>query len=941
MAFEFLTGKKHISCFVVTIKTPEGVFSRLVDDKSFTVGRSPECTLSFPDPNISRTHCVITYKSDQIFVIDQASSNGTFVNGERVLAQKMTALKPTDLIKIGISEIYLKVETIEKVLKVEELAKSLLPDHEKNKLLALIEGAQQSAHRMMQQAQEHTDKVNKSLEQKAKLHETEMQQKLEAIVAEAHRQAELIKEGGQKECDSIVLSAEQKAIEASRNVFNDAENKKSEADKYYREKVEQSKKEADEVVAKSKATGQEHIAEAKVQYEKIVQQAKLDGEEIKKKIEKTAEDEKVELLDKTKRDFETTFQEILLKIENKKTELEQLEKDKLAEIEKKEKSLIADFEEKNKSLTANFDEKNKNLTEEFESKNKNLLMEFEDKNTKLSSEFNDKNQRLNLDFEEKNQKLTVEFEDKNRNLVTDFESKNKALATEFEDKNKSLTQIYQNKEADLNANFATLEQEIAQKKEKLNSEIDNLSQLYKNKEQDYLANHEKLMSEKEVFIKKLDADISENKTVLADFTSKVENKEKDWNDLNKRFNALLEKNQAEEVRFQQSIEKLQSNKNKIEEDIASLEQIRTLNHQKQKDLEQKLVQLQYQLKEHETKISDSNKEYELQKQQLKKNLENDIVQFKKERDESFKLQIQAENERVQKTKEQIWTELAAHQGQFVSHMLQSLSVVLLQSISQDQFRKVNTNLEKQLDQSVSQFLTNMSLNQQAGQLDLNEVKKKQKKQKMLWTSYGLAGGLAIMFAVNFANNFLHENSVHKILEREKQQKEADLQARRFEPEQELDVKESYTKSVIYTKNFVKAYSDSQYQNQWFKAARDYLYTKWRIQEETSIEVLAMAKTLVQSLEEKRKGIHPDFVKQNVEKMEELEKETLKKMEIILGTEVKLQAFKKFEKKFFDDAILKIEMSGAPVEESPARNLSSEPAIESHPAETTEPSPFSE
>lgn len=886
MAFEFLAGKKHISCFVVTIKTPEGVFSRLIDDKSFTVGRSPDCTLSFPDPNISRTHCLITYKSDQLFVIDQASSNGTFLNGEKVVAQKMTAFKPTDLIKIGISELYLKVETIEKVLKVEELAKSLLPDHEKNKLLSLIEGAQQNANRMMAQAQEHTDKINKSLEQRTKAHEAELAQKREAMIAEANAQAELIKQEGQKQCDLIVLSAEQKAIEATRNVVKAAEDKKNEADKYYKEQAESAKKEASEIIAKGKVTAQEHLTEARAQYDKIIAQAYDDGEEIKKKCAVKGEEEKQELLEKTKKDFDTTFHDVIRAIENKKIELEELEKNKLAEMNKKIQDLSIEHELKIKQWT-----------EDYESKKRELI-EFE------------KNKKEEL--EKEIQTKYVQHEEKFRQLESNYEEKDKALFKTFEEKKEKL-----------DLDFKEQSKKIDDQKLDLSKQIEELKEVYKKKDAEFLSYHNDLVKSKSSEISSTQAQLSELTAKLQDITSAYSKKESEWKTLSEKQTNLIEQNKNEENRFVKQIDTFKANQKKIEEDISTLEQMRALNQQKHKDLEQKLVNLQYQLKEHETKIIEASRDYESQKSQLKKNLENDIAQFKKERDDSFKLQIQAENERVQKAKEQIWTEIAAQQKSFVQHVHQGLSVVIIQNIQQDQFRKMSSQIEKQIDQSVSQFLTDMSLTQQSGQLNLNEVKKKQKKQQVKWLSYGLATGLSIMLSVNFVKTYLHENSVQTILQKEKMEREAELQARRFEPEQELDVKETYTKSVIYTKNFVAAYSESQYQDKWFKAARDYLYTKWRVQEETSIEVLAMAKTLVATLEERRREIHPDFVKQNIEKMEELEQETLKKMEALLGTEVKLQAFKKFEKKFFDDAIVNMEMNPTSQGESPQRGLSSE------------------
>jgi len=48
------------------------------------LGRSREATLPLPHPLVSRRHCELIEKNDQLFVRDLSSTNGTFVGSERV-----------------------------------------------------------------------------------------------------------------------------------------------------------------------------------------------------------------------------------------------------------------------------------------------------------------------------------------------------------------------------------------------------------------------------------------------------------------------------------------------------------------------------------------------------------------------------------------------------------------------------------------------------------------------------------------------------------------------------------------------------------------------------------------------------------------------------------------------------------------------------------------
>lgn len=68
-------------------------------DAPIVIGRSPEADLSFSDDKISRLHCGIRLVDGEYRVKDLGSSNGTYVNAERI--DEPTPLKPGDHIRIG------------------------------------------------------------------------------------------------------------------------------------------------------------------------------------------------------------------------------------------------------------------------------------------------------------------------------------------------------------------------------------------------------------------------------------------------------------------------------------------------------------------------------------------------------------------------------------------------------------------------------------------------------------------------------------------------------------------------------------------------------------------------------------------------------------------------------------------------------------------------
>ena len=70
------------------------------------VGRNRECDIFLVDPSVSRNHALLDVIDGRLTVRDAGSSNGTFVNGERV---QLRVLHPGDVLAFGKTE--MRIET--------------------------------------------------------------------------------------------------------------------------------------------------------------------------------------------------------------------------------------------------------------------------------------------------------------------------------------------------------------------------------------------------------------------------------------------------------------------------------------------------------------------------------------------------------------------------------------------------------------------------------------------------------------------------------------------------------------------------------------------------------------------------------------------------------------------------------------------------------------
>ena len=70
-----------------------------IGDKGLVIGREPsQCDIVISDGNVSRVHTWVTVEKNEVVVIDRGSTNGTFVNNNKV---EKTKLKSGDVIQMG------------------------------------------------------------------------------------------------------------------------------------------------------------------------------------------------------------------------------------------------------------------------------------------------------------------------------------------------------------------------------------------------------------------------------------------------------------------------------------------------------------------------------------------------------------------------------------------------------------------------------------------------------------------------------------------------------------------------------------------------------------------------------------------------------------------------------------------------------------------------
>ena len=72
-----------------------------------TIGRVEDNTFQIADPSVSSHHCEVHLRGSEILIRDLNSTNGSFINGDKITEQ---ILKPGQVLRLGQVELKLEVE---------------------------------------------------------------------------------------------------------------------------------------------------------------------------------------------------------------------------------------------------------------------------------------------------------------------------------------------------------------------------------------------------------------------------------------------------------------------------------------------------------------------------------------------------------------------------------------------------------------------------------------------------------------------------------------------------------------------------------------------------------------------------------------------------------------------------------------------------------------
>lgn len=1041
---------KNIQVFIVTVQQGEEVEYKIVDDNTFTVGRSLDATIAFSDPDISRIHLIVTLKHDRIWIEDQGSANGTFVNDQKIPAQKTVSVEPGDKVKVGKSEIYLSFNLLEKCFKKEEIVKSQLPRDEKDGLMRLIQGAHAEAQKIVKLAQDSHDKLVKIAENKSAGIENATLLKQDEILQNASMQSSQIIQDAKRKGVGIINEAQEEAQHKVQDIYEKANGYKKEADDYYKHKIEEAQSDAERVLKENENLSNRIVEEAREkvtdmrdfaqrELEQFKNKSLLEIEELKKTILNDAEKEKELLLQRTEREAQKKVQTLVKegeennKIEREKmilsakNEIDQIKKDSANEIDRLKADIsslqldvkrfngeIKDLEEEKKHIALKYEkeeiEKRKSFEDEIKAKEESVERHLNEKRADFEDRIKKRQDLVEKDISARYMDLEVEEERKTKELEEfhsglkkkedeffaklnrDRESKLKELdereknLADYEakikkDTNEWVAETKAKNEKDWNERELALRKGEKEKNEELavfervtkertltwESDLRSKTTAWDREirektiawDNEVRAKNEKDFNEREIQLRNLE---SQKRVELQKWVEAEQAKrEGDWKDREEKL-AKIEVNKEREIdqwRKEKQDEFLTKNKSLVDENALLENRIGELktvfakleaDHQsltsesektktettvmssqlvdlkrevsllianrdqlmmESKSYEKRVGEMKFEIDNHANRLEALKKEFEGQKAQMKSQLEVEKTQMTKDTYDQVNQLKLLELEKLKNTKEELLSELHKTKERLAKEIHQSVEKALVGSIPVEKLNDVSKAIFGKIMSTMEEQTAHIALGNsgdEANQLtkDTNVVLKKQKRERFQQMMMGLVIGVvgAGILQAGYMKVSNNQNPVKDMIAEQAEEQKKDIAAKKFNPKREPDVKDSYVDLVLYTDQFHEMYLSQEFHEKFGKAAMEYLLRTWRIEEEKSIQVTAMSKTLVKTLLEKKDGVRTDFLEQGMSKLKETESETETKIVEILGSQVKYESYRKFEKKFFRDELEK-------------------------------------
>lgn len=867
------------------------------------IGRSTEADFTIPDETISREHLIILLKEDGIWLMDNGSSNGTFINGQRIEAKALVPHDPSLPIVLGSQGATVRVTAkaaprepslslVPPLLKqVRDVAEpSYIPrvhgaavaapaivaipagpsiaEQKLNDQIELLEADLQARKAAISEVQ--------TLWQAALMDLNQARTERDKTIAETTAKAE--------ELEALERNYQERKIELQEKI--DSRTQKAEA-LLEEAKIafESSLKSLEESFSQTKASREEDHSRFLAEIEQSLNQKRLESEEETHALEAS--------LKKLRSEHEEEQARIRAELQKLQDEEKAAAQETRAIYKALEKAKQTEAEHRREHELA---ERKLRAVEETEAAERGMRLaqinrEIEEAITRLSRAEHDRarNEEAALSARARCDEA-VSTEENARQTKESYEREATALRSDIERLSKRLDDLSREKDtleaATLNAHalkdridaeLDSTRQTILEERSRANQRLAQEEEEARNRIQ---AEAEDKLGQAEIRIQELEKnakDSAENIIRSAESTAK----------------SILDtaNNKASGIEAHAT----QEAKQMVTEAAESI-RLKLATHENQ---------IKQSLENHASDLALMRSQLEKEKQDLRKKAEFEITQAKAQALTEARAQGESELRELQsKRKSEV---------RVISRALLKSAASLMKKGGMSATETARL-LEawNDLETIVEGVLTPSSSPESAEELKrLGLVDPSSRlRARKYWIRVGIGAGVALLITLLFTIfrenvNRVTASAVEQMKERSEQsdayikQMQTDRIAKsKYQPYQDSNFRDSYTDNVLFLKGYAETVEDQDYQNKWVLEMNRWFQREFEMSEKVIVNFAPIETNLLRELIKLRSYINPQFEKEGIERMREVEVAAVTDLKRILGSPERYRKFRVFQEHFF-------------------------------------------
>ncbi len=870
------------------------------------IGRSTEADFTIPDETISREHLIILLKEDGIWLMDNGSSNGTFIKGQRLEPKALIPHDPSIPIVLGSQGATVRISA--KAVP-REPSLSLVP----SQLSPPKERAEPS---MAAQPSTHGSAVLAGIPKAHFIREQKLNDQIELLEADLQARKAAIAEvqtlwqaalmdlnQARAERDKAITETVAKAEELE-GLERDYQERKV----ALQEKIDSRAQKAESILEEAKLKFELQLSELEQAFVQKKESRELEASEFFKNLDQTL----IEARKKAERETLALQESLKTLTENFEEERSRLSTT-LLKHQEDEKAAAQETRSIYKALEKakqteeehrrehELRERKLRAVEETEAAERGMRLaqinrEIEEAITRLSRAENDRvrNEEAALSARKRCDEA-VSAEETARLTKDAHEKESLALRSDIERLSKRLDDLTQEKSS---LEAATLNAHTL--KDRIEAELDSTRQTIL--EERARAQQQLKMEEEEARLRIQ----SEAEEKLGQADLRVLNLEKQ---ASIKAEQILK---ASESSADSILEAAQSKASAIESHATS--EAKRIVTEAAESVRQKLAsneaEIKQSLEKHASELASMRSQLEREKQELRKKAELEITQAKAQALTEARSQGESELRELQsKRKSEV---------RVISRSLLKSAASLLKKggMSATETARI-LEAWSDLETIVEGILTPSSSPESAEELKrlgLVDPSSRLRAQKY-WIRVGIGASLVLLVTLLFTVfrenvNRVTAGAVEQMKERSEQsdayikQMQSDRIAKsKYQPYQDTSFRDSYTENVLFLKGFAEMAEDQEYQNKWVLEMNRWFQREFEMSEKVIVNFAPVETNLLKELIKLRSYINPQFEKEGIDRMREAEASAVADLKRLLGSPERYRKFRVFQEHFFQKHVL--------------------------------------